>query len=66
MKIEISSWHWSVIKDALVENIEDYRNTALLDTATEGTREILLKAAERREQVLNYLKEQLKDYENKD
>jgi hypothetical protein len=63
MKIEISAWHWSVIKDALVENIEDYRNTALLDTATEDTREILLKAAERREQVLNDLQEQVKDYE---
>ncbi len=63
MKIEISAWHWRIIKDALVENIEDYRNTALLDTATEDTREILLKAAERREQVLNDLQEQVKDYE---
>lgn len=63
MKIEITRTQWTVIKCALEAEIADFRQTAALDTATEDTREILLKAAERREQALKELQEQVKDYE---
>ena len=63
MKIDITRTQWTVIKCALESDIQDFRKTAELDTATEQSSKILYEAAERREQVLKELQEQVKDYE---
>ncbi len=63
MKIEITRTQWTVIKCALEAEIADFRQTAELDSATDQSRKFLLEAAERREQALKELQEQVKDYE---
>lgn len=63
MKIEITLTQWTLIKGALESDIQDYRQTAALDSATDQSRKFLLEAAERREQALKELQEQVKDYE---
>lgn len=63
MKIEITLTQWTLIKGALEDDIKDFRQTAELDTATDQSRKFLLEAAERREQALKELQEQVKDYE---
>jgi hypothetical protein len=59
MKIEITLTQWTVIKGALEDDIKDFRQTAELDTATEQSRKFLHEAADRREQVLKDLQEQI-------
>lgn len=60
MKIEISLSQWSVIQNALVDDIEDFKKTAELETSNEASRTFLYEAAERRERVLKALQEQIK------
>lgn len=60
MKIEISLSQWSVIQNALVDDIEEFKKTAELETANEASRTFLYEAAERRERVLKALQEQIK------
>lgn len=61
MKIEISLSQWSVIQNALVDDIEDFKKTAELETSNEASRTFLYEAAERRERVLKALQEQIKE-----
>lgn len=61
MKIEISLSQWSVIHNALVDDIEDFKKTAELETSNEASRTFLYEAAERRERVLKALQEQIKE-----
>lgn len=61
MKIEISLSQWSVIQNALVDDIEEFKKTAELETSNEASRTFLYEAAERRERVLKALQEQIKE-----
>ncbi|MBW7571020.1 hypothetical protein [Succinivibrio faecicola] len=61
MKIEISLSQWSVIQNALVDDIEDFKKTAELETSNEASRTFLYEAATRRERVLKALQEQIKE-----
>lgn len=63
MKLEIELSQWHVIKSALESDIEDFKKTAELPTTSELSNKLLMEAAERREQVLKELLEQVKDYE---
>lgn len=60
MKIEISLSQWSVIQNALVDDIEEFKKTAELETSNEASRTFLYEAAARRERVLKALQEQIK------